>query len=128
MDITKILKLKYHCTTICQTEYKNFTTMAPRKSPEFIKMVVDEAINSGNNLKVGNKHGVSESTLRTWIQKSGRQEEARKLNPRSQKVAKRQGAPPKRKVPTADRKGTPFHLDVDNGVLEFITRKRSEVG
>ena len=102
--------------------------MAPRKSPEFIKMVVDEAIRKGNNLKVGNKHGVSESTLRTWIQKSGRQEEARKLNPRSQKLAKRRAAPPKRKVPTADRKGTPFHPDVDNGVLEFITRKRSEVG
>jgi len=88
--------------------------MAPRKSPEFIKMVVDEAINAGNNLKVGNKHGVNESTLRTWIQKSGRQEEARKLNPRSQKVAKRRAAPPKRKVPTADRKGTPFHPEVDN--------------
>ena len=102
--------------------------MAPRKSPEFIKMVVDEAINAGNNLKVGNKHGVNESTLRTWIQKSGRQEEARKLNPRSQKVAKRRAAPPKRKVPTADRKGTPFHPDVDNGVLEFISRKRSEGG
>ena len=102
--------------------------MAPRKSAEFIKMVVDEAINAGNNLKVGNKHGVSESTLRTWIQKSGRQEEARKLNPRSQNLAKRRAAPPKRKVPTADRKGTPFHPDVDNGVLEFITRKTSEGG
>ena len=102
--------------------------MAPRKTAEFRKMVVDEAIRAGNNLKVANKHGVSESTLRTWIKASGRQEEARRLNPRSQKVAKRQGAPPKRKVPTADRKRTPFHLDVDNGVLEFITRKRSEVG
>ena len=102
--------------------------MAPRKSAEFRKMVVDEAIRAGNNLKVGKQHGVSESTLRTWIKASGRQEEARRLNPRSQKVAKRQGAPPKRKVPTADRKRTPFHLDVDNGVLEFITRKRSEVG
>ena len=102
--------------------------MAPRKSAEFRKMVVDEAIRAGNNLKVANKHGVCESTLRTWIKASGRQEEARRLNPRSQMVAKRQGAPPKRKVPTADRKRTPFHLDVDNGVLEFITRKRSEVG
>ena len=102
--------------------------MAPRKTPEFRKMVVDEAIRAGNNLKVGKQHGVSESTLRTWIKASGRQEEARRLNPRSQKVAKRQGAPPKRKVPTADRKRTPFHLDVDNGVLEFITKKRSEVG
>ena len=102
--------------------------MAPRKTPEFRKMVVDEAIRAGNNLKVAKKHGVCESTLRTWIQKSGRQAEARSLNPRSQMVAKRQGAPPKRRVPTADRKRTPFHLDVDNGVLEFITRKRSEVG
>ena len=102
--------------------------MAPRKTPEFRKMVVDEAIRAGNNLKVAKKHGVCESTLRTWIQKSGRQAEARSLNPRSQMVAKRQGAPPKRRVPTADRKRTPFHLVVDNGVLEFITRKRSEVG
>ena len=102
--------------------------MAPRKSPEFIKMIVDEAINSGNILNTGNKYDVNESTLRSWILKSGRQEEARKLNPRSQNLAKRRAAPPKRKVPTADRKGTPFHPDVDNGVLEFISRKRSEGG
>ena len=102
--------------------------MAPRKSPEFIKMIVDEAINTCNILKTGNKYDVNESTLRSWIQKSGRQEEARKLNPRSQNLAKRRAAPPKRKVPTADRKGTPFHPDVDNGVLEFISRKRSEGG
>ena len=102
--------------------------MAPRKTPEFRKMVVDEAIREGNNLKVAKKHGVCESTVRTWIQKSGRQEEARRLNPRSQMVASRQGAPPTRRVPTASRQRTPFHLVVDNGVLEFINRKRSEVG
>ena len=68
---------KNHCTTICQTEYKNFTTMAPRRSEEFKKKVVEEAIREGNNLKVAKKYGVCESTVRKWIQESGRQEEAR---------------------------------------------------
>ena len=102
--------------------------MAPRKSAEFRKMVVDEAIREGNNLKVAKKYGVCESTVRQWIKDSGRQEEARRLNPRSQMVASRQGAPPTRRVPTASRRRTPFHLVVDNGVLEFINMKRSEVG
>ena len=102
--------------------------MAPRRSEEFKKKVVEEAIREGNNLKVAKKYGVCESTVRKWIQESGRQEEARRLNPRSQMVASRQGAPPTRRVPTASRQRTPFHLVVDHGVLEFINRKRSEVG
>merc|ERR1712240_914439 len=58
----------------------------------------------------------------------GKQEEARKLNKRSQNLAKKRADPPKRKVSTVVSKGTPFHPDVDNGVLEFITRKTSEGG
>ena len=103
--------------------------MAPRQSQEFMKMVVDEAINSGNILGTGNKYGVNECTLRTWIKKSGKQEEARKFNKRSQNLAKKKADPTKkRKVSTVVSKGTPFYPDVDNGVLEFITRKQSEGG
>ena len=94
-----------------------------------MKMVVDEAINSGNILGTGNKYGVNECTLRTWIKKSGKQEEARKFNKRSQNLAKKKADPTKkRKVSTVVSKGTPFYPDVDNGVLEFITRKQSEGG
>ena len=103
--------------------------MAPRKSQEFIKMIVDEAINTCNILKTANKYDVNECTLRTWIKKSGKQEEARKFNKRSQNLAKKKADPTKkRKVSTVVSKGTPFYPDVDNGVLEFITRKQSEGG
>ena len=102
--------------------------MAPRRSEEFKKKVVEEAIRERNWSQVAKKNGVCESTVRKWIKDSGRQAEAMMINPRSQMLASRRGAPLTTRVPTASRRRNPFHLVVDHGVLQFINRKRSEVG
>ena len=102
--------------------------MAPRRTQEFKSKVVEEAMRERNWSQVAKKYGVCESTVRAWIKASGRQAEAMLINPRSQRLASRRGAPLTTRVPTASRRRNPFHPVVEHGVLQFINRKRSEGG
>ena len=102
--------------------------MAPRRTQEFKSKVVEEAMRERNWSQVAKKNGICESTVRAWIKASGRQAEAMLINPRSQRLASRRGAPLTTRVPTASRRRNPFHPVVEHGVLQFIDRKRSEGG
>ena len=102
--------------------------MAPRRTQEFKSKVVEEAMRERNWSQVAKKNGICESTVRAWIKASGRQAEAMLINPRSQRLASRRGAPLTTRVPTASRRRNPFYPVVEHGVLQFIDRKRSEEG